>query len=251
LSADIDPRASSAFSSAADEYERGRPPWPPEAIELVARRFELGPESDVLDLAAGTGKLSRVLPGRVTAVEPLDAMRAAIPPGIEAIAGTAEDIPLADVSMDAVFVADALHWFDRERAIPEIARVLRPGGGFAILWNRREWNGEVNPWLDEFGKLVQPHIEAAGGFALTNVDWTGEIEATGLFDKLAEDRVEHLQRVTPDEFLALIGSWSHIANLPGEERATFLDQVRALIGDQPEIELRYAAQMFTTRRLSV
>jgi SAM-dependent methyltransferase len=250
LTADIDPRASSAFTAAAEDYEWGRPSWPPQAIEVLAQKFELGPESRVLDLAAGTGKLSRVLPGRVTAVEPLDAMRAAIPPGIEAIAGTAEDIPVPDESMDAVFVADAFHWFRRDEAVPEIARVLRPRGGLAIVWNRAEWSGEENPWLDEFGKLAQPHIEAAGGFQLAEVDWAAEVAATGLFEELAEDSLEHVERLSPDRFLALIRSWSHIANLPEEKRATFLEDVRGLIGDRRELELAYRAQMFTTRKVA-
>jgi SAM-dependent methyltransferase len=246
LTSGVDPRASSAFTAAAEDYERGRPSWPHEAIDRLAREFALGPESRVLDLAAGTGKLSRLLPGRVTAVEPLEAMRAAIPPGIEALAGTAEEIPLPDEEVDAVFVAEAFHWFNRERAVPEIARVLRPGGGLALLWNRPEWSGEKNGWLTEFGNLVRPSLEAAGGFPLTHVDWRAEIDSSELFEPLVEDRVEHVQHVDPDGFVSLVGSWSHIANLPDDQRASLLEQVRGLIGAQPEIELRYSTQIYRT-----
>ena len=106
----------------------------------------------MLDLAAGTGKLTRLLAARivsVTAVEPLAGMRVVLEaqvPGVPALAGTAEAIPLADDSVDAVFVAEAIHWFDPGRAVPEIARVVRPGGGLAVLYNRHDWKAAGHPW---------------------------------------------------------------------------------------------------------
>ncbi|HKG64404.1 MAG TPA: class I SAM-dependent methyltransferase, partial [Solirubrobacteraceae bacterium] len=131
-----------AFDAAADAYERARPGYPPEAIEIAARRLGLERGAAVLDLGAGTGKLTRRLAGRfgsVTAVEPLDGMRAVLEeaiPFVRALAGTAEAIPLPDRSVDAVFVGEAIHWFDPARVVAELGRVLRPAGGVAVLYNR-------------------------------------------------------------------------------------------------------------------
>jgi len=126
-----------SFDRVADEYERTRPTYPPEVLDLVP----LDADSTVLDLGAGTGKLTRVLAARyreVIAVEPLANMRAMLErvvPGVTALPGSAEQIPLDDASVDGVFAAQAFHWFDKAFALPEIARVLRPGGVFAIVWN--------------------------------------------------------------------------------------------------------------------
>src|SRR5215218_6216935 len=124
-----------SFGRAAGSYELGRPGWPAEAVEIAARRLGLAGDAAVLDLAAGTGKLTRVLAERfasVTAVEPLDGMRAVLEAevkGVRALAGTAEAIPLEAASVDAVFAAEAFHWFDAVRAVADMARVLRPDGG--------------------------------------------------------------------------------------------------------------------------
>jgi SAM-dependent methyltransferase len=128
----IDPALS--FGIAAEAYERGRPAWPSELLDGLP----VAAEATVVDLGAGTGKLTRLLVkrfARVIAVKPDAAMRCLIDTG-EAIAGSAESLPLPDASVDAIFAAEAFHWFDWERALPEIARVLRPGGVLALLWNR-------------------------------------------------------------------------------------------------------------------
>ncbi|HEX5028163.1 MAG TPA: class I SAM-dependent methyltransferase, partial [Gaiellaceae bacterium] len=126
-----------AFAEVAQAYERGRPSYPDDAVRwLVGERA-----CDVVDLGAGTGKLTRILVAhghRVVAVEPLDAMRSeleAAVPGAHALAGSAEAIPLEDASADVVTSAQAFHWFDHDAALPEIARVLRPDGRIALVWN--------------------------------------------------------------------------------------------------------------------
>src|SRR5437764_7040473 len=127
-----------SFDSVADEYERTRPTYPAAVLDPLP----LDADTAVLDLGAGTGKLTRVLSERyrdVTAVEPLENMRAMLErsvPGVIALAGSAERIPLDDGSVEGVFAAQAFHWFDKPVALPEIARVLRPGGVFAIIWNQ-------------------------------------------------------------------------------------------------------------------
>jgi SAM-dependent methyltransferase len=139
------------FGRVAEAYARTRPPYSAEIVDFLARQLGLDASATVLDLAAGTGKLTRVLRERfacVISMEPDAVMRAHIDG--EALAGSAEAIPLADDSVDAVFVSEAFHWFDYERALAEIRRVLRPGGGLAVL--QRSW-GEIpaalKPDLDE------------------------------------------------------------------------------------------------------
>ena len=156
----IHPTAQAGFTAAAEVYERARPGYPDEAVAWVAERLGIGPGRDVLDLAAGTGKLTRQLVplgARIVAVEPIDAMRAELEravPAVEALAGTAEAIPLADASVDAVTCAQAFHWFRPDEAAREIRRVLRPGGGLALLWNVRDLDDPKQVACDE---LLAPH----------------------------------------------------------------------------------------------
>ena len=156
----VDPRAASGFGPAAEAYERGRPSYPPEAVERLAGALGLDAGSEVLDLAAGTGKLTRLLLprfARVVAVDPsdgmLDVLRAELPEA-EVRTGTAASIPLPDGAVDAVFVAEAFHWFGTEAVCREIARVLRPGGGLGLLWNRDDWTPFA--WRARFDALTKP-----------------------------------------------------------------------------------------------
>lgn len=148
-----DEQFATAFGTAAHDYERGRPGYPPEAIDALVRDLCLERRSVVVDLAAGTGKLTRDLTRRfdaVIAIEPLAEMRqqlARTAPAAKVLDGTAERVPLPDASADAVFVAQAFHWFDGRRALDEIARVLRPGGGLALLWNTTPWERRESAWF--------------------------------------------------------------------------------------------------------
>ena len=135
-----------------EDYERGRPGWPPEVVDVAS----LPPSASVLELGAGTGKLTRLLVrafGRVVAVEPADAMRrvlGALCPDAELLAGTAQQIPLADASVDAVFAAEAFHRFDDARAVAEIVRVLRPRGALVLMWNL-----PAGPWKPPIADVEQ------------------------------------------------------------------------------------------------
>jgi len=159
----VDRAAAIGFGRSAADYERGRPGYPRAAIELLAAQLGLWAGSRIVDLAAGTGKLTRVLDGRgwrVVAVEPVPEMRAQLRlavPGVEVLDGTAEGLPFPGESVDAVFVAQAFHWFDVEAAAAEITRVLAPGGGLGVI--RNAWDRSVT-WV---GELSRSSTSAAPG----------------------------------------------------------------------------------------
>lgn len=165
-----DPRYRCSFETVAEQYERARPLYADAAVEWIGERLGLAAGSRVLDLAAGTGKLTRQLVARglaVVAVEPGDEMRGVLErvvPEVEALFGTAEAIPLPDGAVDAVTVGQAFHWFEPEQAFSELRRVLRPGGGFALLWN--EWD-EDDPLLGPVDRLlaeIRPHAAQGEGW---------------------------------------------------------------------------------------
>ncbi|HEY3961812.1 MAG TPA: class I SAM-dependent methyltransferase [Gaiellaceae bacterium] len=172
-----------SFDLVADEYERTRPTYPPELLDALP----LDADAAILDVGAGTGKLTRVLVARyrdVTAVEPLANMRAMLErvvPGVTALAGSAEQIPLDDASIDGAFAAQAFHWFDKAVALPEIARVLRPGGVFAIVWNDR--NDELpDPRPVEFVREVNVVRDAAEVRWKDEPRWEDLLRDSGLFE---------------------------------------------------------------------
>jgi SAM-dependent methyltransferase len=199
-------------------------------VAWLVDRLELRPGRVVVDVAAGTGKLTRLLVpsgARVVAVEPLAEMRAQFEeavPGVEALEGTAEALPLADDSADAVSVAAAFHWFRRDEALAEFVRVLRPSGRLAIVYNLRDPESELQ---QELSRMLEFH----GG---TRVAWmrginTGTIlEESGLFGPPEYAEFRHEQRFDPDGLAERVSSISYVALLEGREREAFLAQVREL-----------------------
>jgi SAM-dependent methyltransferase len=219
--------AARGFSRSAGAYERGRPGYPAEAVELVVGR--LPAEATVLDLAAGTGKLTRPLLAaglRVIAVEPVAEMRAALPGAANPTAGTAEAIPLGDGAVHAVTVAQAFHWFDRDTALSEIHRVLKPQGVLALLWNRRVEDDPMNVAIEE---LLAPY--RAGTPTHRWDSWRGALEGTRLFGPIEEHELPNEQRLDAGGMEARVASISFIAALEGSERARVLERARALVGE--------------------
>ena len=221
-----------------DNYERGRPGYPPEAVALA----ELPPTAAVAELGAGTGKLTRLLEStfeRVVAVEPDDGMRRLLThlcPAAEVLAGSAEDISLEDASVDAVFIAEAFHRFDGERALAEIGRVLRPRGALILLWNLPAGTttpsiAAVEQLLDERGpnradlgydpKDLNPSLFEADQWRAPFIE--------GAFEEMREVRLANPQTVSPDELVAFFGSMGWIAELPDLERLALLHELRSLL----------------------
>jgi SAM-dependent methyltransferase len=241
-----------AFGRAAREYELGRPEWPGELVDRVAAELGLGPDAAVLDLGAGTGKLTRALVprfARVVAVEPDDAMRAVlgeVVPRADARAGSAEAIPLADGEVDAVFSAEAFHWFATRESVAEIVRVLRPRGGFVILWN---YPLEYDHMGDEAEEVIAAAFERGGEPGLGRVlsgEWRRPIEQAP-FEPLREIEVERDVVSSRDAWIANMLSVSSIAHQPTEERAAFAARLRELVPAEREVRRRFRTVAYWTR----
>jgi SAM-dependent methyltransferase len=233
--------ASEGFSRDPAEYDRGRPDYPQAAVDWLAERLDLGAGRTVVDLAAGTGKLTKLLVptgARVIAIEPVAEMRALIGPGAEVLAGTAESIPLDDASADAVTVAQAFHWFDPEPAVAEIRRVLRPGGALAIVWNSRRDDAPLNVAIRE---VIEPY--RADAPTHRNRPWQ---RALGPPDEEAEfDNPQHVQA---GALGARIASISFVSRLPEDKRAAVVAAVDELAGGEAvTIPQRTDIQLFRLR----
>jgi MOSC domain-containing protein YiiM/SAM-dependent methyltransferase len=256
MSERVHPLAAQGFGSAAEAYERGRPSYPPEAIAALADWMALAPGRTVLDLAAGTGKMTRhLLPtgARVIAVEPVAGMRAkleATAPEAEVLDGVAEDLPLANGSVDAVVIAQAFHWFDTGRALSELHRVLVPDGRLALAYNVRD---ESVPWVRAMGELIE---RATGGEAPSqHHGWRERLARSGLFDPLDEIELHHVHRLPVDGIVDRVASISTVAAMETGARAGLLGDLRDLLATDPatagraEIDLPYTTRLsLTTRR---
>jgi SAM-dependent methyltransferase len=242
------------FARATDAYERGRPSYPSGAGERLERELHLGPGRVVLDLAAGTGKLTALLVGTgaaVVAVEPLAEMRAVLEralPGVPAYAGTAEAIPLAAGAVDAVTVGQGFHWFRGDEALAEIHRVLRPGGGLGLVWNVRDTSV---PWVARLTEIMEPHRGDAPAYR--SGAWREAFARTTLFGPLGHAEIRHVHRLPPEGVVARVASVSFVAALPAPELEGVLAQVRGLLATDPatrgrdEIELPYTTDVFWAR----
>ena len=237
--------AARGFEAAVERYQRGRPGYPDDAVSYLARELGIGPGRDVLELGAGTGKFTEliVLSGaRVTAVEPVPAMRDALAvncPTARIFDGTAEDIPLDEASADAIVAAQSFHWFDGERALPEIHRVLRRDGRLGMIWNVRD---EASDWSERltaiFDRLTPP-----GAPRYRDLRWRDAFARSTLFGPLHHQVAYHVHEVSREAFLDRVLSVSYVASAPEREREAVVAEVATLLDTDPDLAGRDALVM--------
>ena len=234
------------FGTAAEVYERARPEYPSDALDYIVDALGLESGAHVVDVGAGTGKFARQLVERglrVTGVEPIAEMRAIFERsvGAEVVEGTAESIPLEDGTADAVTAAQAFHWFDPERALPELRRVLRPRGGIALVWNVRD---ESHPLHQSYAEAIRPYKGDA--YPVGGGHPAGEPLASPLFTDVEKRTFSHVQLMDADGLAARAASVSFIARLPEDERDGLLERIRAL-APPGTFEFPYVTKVFTGR----
>jgi ubiquinone/menaquinone biosynthesis C-methylase UbiE len=229
-------KTAQAYNKVSNAYERGRPEYTEESVTALTKALGVRPESRVIDLGAGTGKftkhLLRVCP-QLKAVEPVAAFREKLRDLLSegsVLEGSAEILPFADESLDAVVVANAFHWFDAPKALKEIHRVLKPGGGLGLIW----LNDGVftSDWGKEIDKMIAP-FESAAPQRETG-EWRRAFNETSLFTPLQESTFKHIRETTPDLVVDRVGSLSFIAALSESEYVTLLKRIKELVATHPK-----------------
>jgi SAM-dependent methyltransferase len=246
------------FDRNADAYEAARPSYPTEAVAHIVGHGGIGPGRRVLDLAAGTGKLTRLLVptgAEVVAVEPVAGMRdrlVASLPDIEVHDGTAEALPFDDGSFDAVTVAQAFHWFDAPVALAEARRVLRAGGHLFLVWNTRDRDHD---WVRQFGDLLVDGPDAERPYdSYYDVDYAAVVAEAGGFTPLELWTHAWEQPCDPDLLVARAESVSVVGSLPPADKERVLDRIRHLADTHPDLAGRsrfpfpYTTRVYGCRR---
>lgn len=231
--------AAQGFNDPAD-YERARPSYPPEAVQWFVDTLGIAPGKTVVDLAAGTGKFTRLLApfgAQLFACEPVPGMRAtfrSVLPDVPLFAGTSEAMPLRDASVDAVTVAQAWHWFDHDRAAAEMARVIRPGGALGLVWNARDRSVD---WVDQVWSVMD-RVEKKAPWR-DHENWRDSaFRAMPGFGPLETAEFRHTQTLSPEGVVQRVASVSHVAVLADTEREAVLDEVREILRTHPEARNR-------------
>jgi ubiquinone/menaquinone biosynthesis C-methylase UbiE len=246
----IHPTASVGFERSADAYDRARPDYPEAGVDRLWRVLGLAVGDRIVDVGAGTGKLTAPLVARganAIAIEPVAAMRerltAAVPAAVS-VEGTAEALPVADGSVSAVVAGQAFHWFANDQALAEFHRVLRPGAHLGLIWNRRRLDDPVQAALSElFAPLRGDTPRYASGA------WQEAIERSALFSHVAAEELEFVQGLDRAGLVDRVGSMSFVAALDAGQRTEVLARVAALIGEGETAKLPYVCEVFAYRRL--
>lgn len=252
----IHPSAARGFEVAVEHYERGRPTYPDDAVSYLVRELGIGDGTDVLELGAGTGKFTELIVhtgARITAVEPVPAMREALERNcstVRVLDGTAESIPADDASADVVVAAAAFHWFDGERALPEIHRVLRREGTLGMIWNVRD---EASDWAERLTAIFD-RLAGEGAPRYRTGRWREAFERSDLFGPLHHRVAYHVHHVTPEAFVDRVFSVSYVASASDGERERVRAEIDELLSTDPELRDRdeitmpYRTDVFWTQR---
>lgn len=228
--------AARGFEAAVERYQRGRPGYPDDAVSYLVSELGIAPGRDVVELGAGTGKFTELIAlsgAGVVAIEPVAAMREALELNcatVTVLDGTAERVPVEDASADAVVVAQAFHWFDGDRALPEIHRVLRADGRLGMIWNARD---EASDWSETLTAIFDRL--AGDGPRYRDMRWREAFERTELFGPLHHQVAYHVHEVTREAFLDRVLSVSYVASAPEDERERVVAEVNELLDTDDEL----------------
>ena len=237
--------AEEGFGKEAATYERVRPSYPADAVGWLADSLELGPGRTAIDVAAGTGKFTRLLVpfgATLVAAEPVDGMRGsfvAVVPGVPIVAAVAESLPIESGSAHAITAAQAFHWFDADRAFEEFGRVLRRGGRVGLIWNARDRSSD---WVNEVWSIMD-RVEKRAPWR-DHENWRDSaFRAMPGFGELERAEFRHRQSSTADGVVRRVASVSHVAVLPEGERGAVLDEVRAVLATHPDVAGREVVEI--------
>jgi SAM-dependent methyltransferase len=226
--------AATGFDQGAEVYEQARPSYPPDAVAWLVEHLRIGSGARVVDVAAGTGKLTRLLTptgASVVGAEPVAGMRSGFRtmcPGVPLVASTAELLPFATATIDAITVAQAFHWFDADVALDELARVLRPGGRFGLIWNARDRSNDL---VDQLWSIMD-RIEKRAPWR-RHEEWSDSAVEHGAFTPLTEGTFHHEQLLTREQVVDRFRSVSHIAVMGPAEQERALDEIRGVLDTHP------------------
>jgi SAM-dependent methyltransferase len=227
--------AATGFDREAGVYEQARPSYPAEAVDWLVENLRIGAGRRVVDVAAGTGKLTRLLEpfgAQLVAVEPVEGMRGAfvaVSPDVPVLAATAEQLPFTGTAFDAITVAQAFHWFDAGTALTEFARVLRPGGRLGLIWNARDRSNDL---VDQLWSIMD-RVEKRAPWRQHEAWHDSAFVEHPDFTPLVEATFHHEQVLSPDAVVARFRSVSHVAVLPPVEQERVLDEIRAVLATHP------------------